>query len=239
MAAATGALTALAYWALTTGRQGLLAWDLPHAMNGGLAGLVSITSGCLTMEFWSAGLTGILAGVLYITGCQLLERFRIDDAVNAVPVHMFAGALGVIATGLFSNPDYVEEAFGVADRGGLFFELGGSAGSFDAVMLRNQFYGIVFIMGWTILTTLPFFLWLSWMGWFRVERIIEIGGLDAAYHMEERDKLAEAELRMALNLETSRHKKSSLTPSGSSRPDPGESGLSSSSHRPAKVVSFG
>ena len=159
----------------------------------------------------------------------------IDDAVNAVPVHMFGGALGVLATGLFSNPDHVEDAFGVVDRGGLFFEFGSNAGSFDAIMLRNQFYGLIFITGWTILTTTPFFLWLNWMGWFRVEKMVEIGGLDAAYHAEERDRLAEAELRGALAIETSRHKKSYLT--SSNRQEPDSSGVSSS-NRP-KVVTFG
>lgn len=233
MAAATAALTSLGYWALTTGRKGLLAWDLPHAMNGALGGLVSITSGCFTLDYWSSGITGILAGILYITGCQLLERWRIDDAVNAVPVHMFCGALGVLATGLFSNPDHIEDAFGVVDRGGIFFELGRASGSFDAIMLRNQFYGLIFISGWTVLTTAPFFLWLNWMKWFRVDRMVEIGGLDAAYHAEDMDKLAEAELRAAMFLDSSKHKKNYVS---NERPEPSAS-ATGSSHRP-KVVSF-
>ena len=234
MASATGALTALVFWAYTTGKQGLLAWDLSHAMNGALAGLVSLTSGCFTLDYWSAAATGFLAGIFYITGCRLLERFRIDDAVNAVPVHMFSGALGVLATGLFSNPDHVEDAYGVVGRGGLFFELGNNSGGFDGILLRNQIYGIIFIMGWTVLTTTPFFLLLNWLGWFRVERMVEIGGLDAAYHAEERDRLAEAELRMAL--ETSTHKKKylNMVENNSRR----ESSVMSDSNRP-KVVRFG
>ena len=235
MASATGALTALGYWALTTGRQGLLAWDLPHAMNGALAGLVSVTSGCFTLQLWSSAIAGVVAGFLYITGCRLLEHYRIDDAVNAVPVHMFSGAWGVLATGLFSNPDFVEESFGVAGRGGFCFEWGNNAGGTDAILLRNQIYGLLFISIWTLITTTPFFLWLNWMGWFRVEKMVEIGGLDAAYHAEERDRLAEAELRGALAIETSRHKKSYLT--SSNRQEPDSSGVSSS-NRP-KVVTFG
>ena len=230
MAAASGALTALVYWALTTGRQGLLAWDLPHAMNGALAGLVSITAGCFTMDFWSAAITGMLAGILYITGCRLLERFRIDDAVNAVPVHLFGGALGVISTGLFSNPNHVEDAYGVVGKGGLFFEFGNDAGGFDAIMLRNQLYGLLFIVGWTMLTTTPFFMWLNWMGWFRVAKMAEIGGLDAAYHAEERDRVAEAELKMAMEA-----KREKLNPT---RRLTNDSSAFSSSHRP-KVVHFG
>eukprot|EP00977_Amphora_coffeiformis_P029801 scaffold42806_cov237-Amphora_coffeaeformis.AAC.5 len=230
VAAATGALTAMVWWALTTGRQGLLAWDLPHAMNGALAGLVSVTSGCFTMDCWSAAVTGIMAGVLYVTGCRLLERFRIDDAVNAVPVHMFSGAMGVLATGLFSNPNNVEEAYGVADKGGLFFELGNDAGGFDTTLLRNQLYGLLFIVVWATLTTAPFFLMLNWMGWFRVEKMVEIGGLDAAYHAEERDRVAEAELKMAMEV-----KRDNSNPT---RRRTNDSSAYSSSHRP-KVVHFG
>ena len=230
MAAASGALTALIWWALTTGRHGLLAWDLPHAMNGALSGLVSITSGCFTMDYWSAAIVGIMAGILYVTGCRLLERFRIDDAVNAVPVHMLCGAMGLIATGLFSNPDHVEEAYGVAGRGGLFFEFGNESGGFDATLLQNQLYGLLFIVGWTAFTTTPFFLWLNWMGWFRVEKMVEIGGLDAAYHAEERDRVAELELKIAMEANRDNSNPTRIHTNDSSR--------QSSSHRP-KVVHFG
>lgn len=224
MASATGALTALASWALTTGRKGVLAWDLPTAMNGALSGLVSITAGAFTMDFWSSAVTGMLAGAFYLLSSLWLERLKIDDAVNAVPVHMVSGALGVIATGLFSNPNHVEEAFGIEGKGGLFFELGKDAGSFDMTLLRNQFFGLIFISGWTIFTTLPFFCFLDWMKWFRVEKFVEIGGLDAHFHGEEMDQLAEAELRRALNLPRS-GRKSVTDPSATSTSRP-------------KVVSF-
>lgn len=201
------------------------AWDLPHAMNGALAGLVSITSGCFVMDYWSSAITGMLAGIVYITGCRLLDAWRIDDAVNAVPVHMMNGALGLLATGLFANPIHVEEAYGVTCHGGLFFELGSNAGSFDATLLGNQCIGLLLIAGWATFTTTPFFLWLNYNGWFRVDKMIEIGGLDAAYHAEERDRGAEADLRVAMEATKD-------TSNKSRREEP------SSSHRP-KVVHFG
>lgn len=200
-------------------------------MNGALSGLVALTSGCFVMDYWSSAVTGILAGVLYVLGCRLLDSWRIDDAVNAVPVHMMSGALGVLATGFFANPSYVEEAYGIVDHGGLFFELGKSGGSFDATLLLNQFVGLLFIVGWSAFCTTPFFLWLNWMGWFRVEKMVEIGGLDAAYHAEERDRLAEAELRVAMAEATT-----NVAPKD--RSSRVESYEPSSSHRP-KVVHFG
>jgi Amt family ammonium transporter len=200
MASAAGALTALAAWALTTGQKGILSWDLPTAMNGSLSGLVSITAGAFTLDYWSSIVTGALAGILYIKSSIWLEKWRIDDAVNAVPVHMFCGGWGVIATGLFSNPSHVEDAFGVEGRGGLFFEFGSNADSFDMIMLRNQIFGLIFICGWTIVTTLPFFYFLDYMNWFRVQKIVELGGLDAHFHGEERDLVGQADLLRALDI---------------------------------------
>ena len=38
-----------------------------------------------------------------LAGGKLLEYFRIDDAVGAIPVHMAAGVWGTIAVALFGN----------------------------------------------------------------------------------------------------------------------------------------
>lgn len=228
MSAAVGALTALLTSAVSTGSEGLLTWDLPNAMNGALCGLVSITSGCFTMDCWGAGLTGVVAGFLFVFGSHLLVRFRIDDAVDAVPVHLFGGAWGLIATGLFSDPDLVEAAFLVADKGGFFYELGKDAGGFDASLLSAQFYGLVFISGWTCLTTIPFFIILNWLGWFRVDKFVEISGLDANFHGADEDRLGQAELRAAI--EKARFSKDRATP---------EEAIPAKSSNQPKTVSFG
>jgi ammonia channel protein AmtB len=38
-----------------------------------------------------------------VLGTSLLDRLRIDDAVGAVPVHLFAGIWGTIAVALFAH----------------------------------------------------------------------------------------------------------------------------------------
>jgi ammonium transporter, Amt family len=58
------------------------------ATNGVLSGLVAVTSGCCVLEPWAAIVTGTIAGWNYIWSSSLLEWLRIDDAVNAIPVHM-------------------------------------------------------------------------------------------------------------------------------------------------------
>ena len=78
-------------------------WDTTAAMNGCLTGLVSITAGCATVEPWCAFIIGIIGGWIYLSASALILRLKIDDAVDAIPVHLFGGAWGLIAAGLFSN----------------------------------------------------------------------------------------------------------------------------------------
>ena len=74
-----------------------------HFLNGILAGLVAITAGCHVMDASQAALTGAIGGVISIYGQRLLERLRVDDAVGAVPVHLFAGVWGTLAVALLGD----------------------------------------------------------------------------------------------------------------------------------------
>lgn len=94
--AAAGAVGVLLAQALL-GRPILLS----ATVNGSLAGLVSITAGCATMEPGHAALTGLIAGTLMLAGEALLLRLRLDDVVGAVSVHGLCGAWGTLAAGLF------------------------------------------------------------------------------------------------------------------------------------------
>jgi Amt family ammonium transporter len=42
---------------------------------------------------------------VYIGACKLLDFLHIDDPIEVVPVNMFCGMWGSIATGLFDNQD--------------------------------------------------------------------------------------------------------------------------------------
>ena len=113
LAACAGAISAMFtstmfdYW-----YTGVHTYDLGYTMNGCLTGLVAITAGCATVDTWAAVVIGIIAGWVYLAGSKLLIHFRIDDAVDAIPVHMVGGAWGVLATGLFTKPELLEAAFG-------------------------------------------------------------------------------------------------------------------------------
>jgi Amt family ammonium transporter len=51
-----------------------------------------------------------VAGWIYLGASALMLKCKIDDAVDAIPVHLFGGAWGVIAAGLFSNEYRMEIA---------------------------------------------------------------------------------------------------------------------------------
>ncbi|KRW62693.1 ammonium transporter [Pseudomonas sp. TTU2014-080ASC] len=78
---------------------------LGTTVNGSLGGLVSVTAGCATMYPLFAIVTGLVAGFIVVHGMRLLERFKIDDVVGAVPVHGFCGVWGTLAAGLFYRSD--------------------------------------------------------------------------------------------------------------------------------------
>ncbi|HSK39917.1 MAG TPA: ammonium transporter [Arenibaculum sp.] len=75
-----------------------------YPMNGVLAGLVGITAPCHVVDPTGAVLVGAVSGLILAAGVELLDRLRIDDAVAAVPVHLFAGIWGTLAVALVGDP---------------------------------------------------------------------------------------------------------------------------------------
>ena len=96
LAGASGVMGAVLL-TLTLGRPLLMQYPI----NGGLAGLVAICASADAISPLFAVVVGLVAGVVMVLGTDLLERFKLDDAVGAVPVHAFAGTWGVLAVGLF------------------------------------------------------------------------------------------------------------------------------------------
>ncbi len=78
--------------------------DVRLVINGSLAGLVAITASCHAVSSASAVAIGGIAGLVMLGVEHLLEHYRIDDAVGAVPVHLGAGIWGTLAVALFGEP---------------------------------------------------------------------------------------------------------------------------------------
>jgi Amt family ammonium transporter len=161
-------------------RTGIATYDLSYTMNGCLTGLVSITAGCATVEPWAAIIIGIVGGWFYLLGSHLLVKFRIDDAVDAIPVHMVGGMWGVISTGLFTSPELLEKAFGMDEHVGWFYAMARDKGDFT--LMGIQLIAVLFIFSWTFATMGAYFIFLNWMGWLRIDPLEEEVGMDISYH---------------------------------------------------------
>ena len=181
LAACSGALSALltSTW-LSYRSTGLHTYDIAYTMNGLLTGLVAITAGCAAVESWAAVVIGIVGGWIYLAASDLLIKLRIDDAVDAIPVHLFGGAWGLIAAGLFSSPDLMDSAYGQSEHVGWFYEWGRGSGNFT--LLGIQLIGILFIAAWTVALMYPFFWMMNFFGSLRVDPLEEEAGMDISRH---------------------------------------------------------
>jgi Ammonium Transporter Family len=143
-----------------------------------LSGLVAVTSGCAVVEPWAAIVVGVVAGWIYIFADFLLLQAKVDDAVSAIQVHLANGLWGVIATGLLASPDRLLATYGINSHPGFVYQ------PYSSNQLPAQLAGALFILVWTLFTTLPFFVFLDQLGLFRVNALEELVGLDATYQNE-------------------------------------------------------
>jgi len=74
--------------------------DVTMALNGALAGLVSITAEPLTPSVPMALLIGAIGGAIVVFAVPMLDKMKIDDVVGAIPVHLLAGIWGTLAVPL-------------------------------------------------------------------------------------------------------------------------------------------
>jgi Amt family ammonium transporter len=113
MAAAAGVIAAVIYCQIRYGKI-----DLTLALNGALAGLVAITAEPLTPSVPLALLIGAIGSILACVTVPLLDKFKIDDVVGAIPVHLVAGIFGTMIVPL-TNTDasYFGQFVGVVSVG--------------------------------------------------------------------------------------------------------------------------
>lgn len=110
MAAAGGVIAAIIYTQLRYKKI-----DVTLAINGALAGLVAITAEPLAPSVGLSVIIGAIGSILACLTVPLLDKFKIDDVVGAIPVHLVAGIFGTLIVPL-SNGDasYGVQAIGVA-----------------------------------------------------------------------------------------------------------------------------
>ena len=126
--------------------------DLTMILNGALAGLVSITAEPLTPTLGAATLIGAVGGLIVVFSVPMLDKFKIDDVVGAIPVHLFAGIWGtMVVPATNGDASYVTQ--------------------FISIVIVGVFVCVTAGIAWTILK--------STMG-IRVGEEEEISGLDVS-----------------------------------------------------------
>ncbi len=113
LAAASGVIVAMILTQIFYGKI-----DLTFALNGALAGLVSITAEPLTPSPLWAIIIGGVGGAIVVFAVPMLDKMRIDDVVGAIPVHLFAGIWGTLAVPLTnSDASFLAQIIGIGAIG--------------------------------------------------------------------------------------------------------------------------
>jgi len=81
----------------------------PKASSAGiLGGLVSITAGCAYVNFYGAAIIGLIGGfVAVFMAHTLLDKYKIDDPIDAIATHGFAGIVGTLLVALLARPEHI------------------------------------------------------------------------------------------------------------------------------------
>ena len=133
-------------------------------ITGPLAGLVSITAGCAHVNPSEAILIGSIGGIVSGSTIVLLEKFKIDDVVSAIPVHLASGIWGTIAVAIFGN----------------FEMMGIEKTRFEQLII--QLIGIASIGGFCFFSSFIIFKLINLVFPLRVSKIEEELGLNISEH---------------------------------------------------------
>ncbi|GIR45536.1 MAG: ammonium transporter [Paracoccaceae bacterium] len=126
--------------------------DLTMILNGALAGLVSITAEPLAPTLGQATIFGAVGGILVVVSVPILDKFKIDDVVGAIPVHLIAGIWGTLIVPLTNS----DASFG------------------------TQLYSIIVVGIFVVITSAIVWYVLKSIFGIRVDEEAEMNGLDTS-----------------------------------------------------------
>ncbi len=131
LAAAGGVVAAMVASQLLYGKV-----DLTMALNGAIAGLVSITAGPDLDSHILSVIIGAVGGVLVVFAIPALDKLKIDDVVGAISAHLVAGIWGTLAVGIFGAGDIVAQVIGIV-----------AIGAFTIITSAIAWFALKFTMG--------------------------------------------------------------------------------------------
>merc|ERR1712083_1204056 len=145
-------------------------FEVGHTCNSILGGLVGITAGCACINVHASIAVGFISAWVYHGASCLLRKLKIDDPLDAFPVHGACGFWGVLAVGFFAGKKYT----GV--DGGVF------TNDTTGKLLGVQLLALVVEILWVGVLSAIMFLALKMTGMLRVSKEVEEKGLDDSKH---------------------------------------------------------
>ncbi len=75
--------------------------DITMILNGALGGLVAVTAAANFYDMYTPILIGLVGGALVVFAVPVFDKFKLDDPVGALSVHLVNGIWGTLAAGIF------------------------------------------------------------------------------------------------------------------------------------------
>jgi Amt family ammonium transporter len=138
------------------------------AASGVVAGLVAVTPAAGNLTPVTAIILGVIGGGLAAVGVGLKYRFKFDDSLDVVGVHLVAGLWGTVGIGLLATDD------------GL---LTGGGGDGFKLFIVQIVIAVVALVYTAVVTFIIGMILKKTLGW-RISGDDEVAGIDATLHAE-------------------------------------------------------
>ena len=130
-------------------------FDITMILNGALGGLVAITAAPNLYDIYEPIIIGAIGGALVVYAVPLFDKFKIDDPVGALSVHLVNGIWGTLAVAIF-------------------------AGDANGVSFAGQIKGIIVIGIFAFVSSFVVLYLLNKIVSIRATRDVEMEGLDVS-----------------------------------------------------------
>jgi Amt family ammonium transporter len=149
------------------------------AASGVVAGLVAITPACSAVSPIGAIAIGAIAGVLCALAVGLKYKFKFDDSLDVVGVHLVGGLVGTLLIGILATEAAPAGVNGLLYGGG-------------TEQLGKQAIGAGAVLVYSLIATLIIAFLIKVTIGFRISEESEINGIDLAEHAESAYVLGES-----------------------------------------------
>ena len=142
------------------------------AASGAVAGLVAITPACGFVSPMGSIAIGFIAGIICALAVGLKNKFKFDDALDVVGVHLVGGVLGALSIGFFAT-----KMTNSAGANGIFYKG-------DWTLLQHQAVAVFAVVIYSFVATFILGKVLDKTIGLRINEEAEYQGLDLSQHGE-------------------------------------------------------